>query len=59
MWDEFESKLVKVVDKITPLTEFINSKVKTKLPNTIKHKINKRKRLLKQRKRSPTDDIKK
>ena len=30
MWDEFESKLVKVVDKITPFTEFINNKVKTK-----------------------------
>ena len=58
MWDEFESKLVRVVDKITPLTEFINGKVKIKLPNSIKNKINIRKRLLKQRKRSPTDKIK-
>ena len=58
MWDDFESKLVKVVDKITPLTEFINCKVKIKLPNSIKNKINIRKRLLKQRKRSPTDKIK-
>ena len=46
MWDDFESKLVKVVDKVTPLTEFINRKVKTILPNSIKHKINKRKKLL-------------
>ena len=58
MWDEFESKLVRVVDKITPLTEFINGKVKIKLPNSIKNKINIRKRLLKQRKRTPTDEIK-
>ena len=26
IWDEFESKLVKVVDKIVPLTEFDNIK---------------------------------
>ena len=58
MGDEFESKLVKVVDKITPLTEFTNCKVKIKLPNSIKHKMNIRKRLLKQRKRSPTNEIK-
>ena len=38
MWDKFESKLVKVVDKIVPLTEFDNRKVKTtKVPNSIKH----------------------
>ena len=58
MWNDFESKLVNVVDKIVPLTEFSNRKVKTMIPNAIKHKINKRKRLLKQRKRSPTDEIK-
>ena len=43
MWDEFESKLVKLVDKITPLTQFINCKVKIKLPNSIKNKIKKEK----------------
>ena len=39
MWDDFECKLVKVVDKVTPLTEFINRKVK-------KFKINVKKLLL-------------
>ena len=58
MWDAFESKLVKVVDNIAPLTEFSNNKVKTKIPNIIKHKINKRNRLLKLRKTSPNDEIK-
>ena len=58
MWDDFESKLVKVVDKVTPLTEFINGKVKTILHNSIKHKINKRKKLLNQRKRTPSNEIK-
>ena len=51
-------KLVKVVDNIIPLTEFINCKVKTTLPNSVKHKINKRKKLLKQRQRTPSNDIK-
>ena len=58
MWDSFESRLVKVVDKVTPLTEFINCKVKTTLPNSIKQKINKRKKLLKQRQRIPSNEIK-
>ena len=58
MWDEFESKLVKIVDKIMPLTDFVNHKVKKPIPNEIKHKINQRKRLLKQRKKAPNDEIK-
>ena len=53
MWDAFESKLVRIVDKITPLTEFANSKVKTKLPNSIKQKINKGKRLFFKRQNPP------
>ena len=40
MWDEFECKLEKVVDKVNPLTEFVNNKVKNKLPFSIKQKIN-------------------
>ena len=43
LWDEFESKLVKVVDKIVPLTAFNNGRIKHKIPNEIKQKINKRK----------------
>ena len=57
IWDELESKLVRIVDKITPLTEFTNSKVKTKLPNSIMQK-KKKKRLLKQIKKYPTNEIK-
>ena len=58
MWDEFESKLVKIVDKIMPLTDFVNHQVKKPIPNEIKHKINKRKRLLKQCKKAQNDEIK-
>ena len=47
LWDEFESKLVKVVDKLVPLTAFNNDRTKQKIPNEIRHKINKRKKLLK------------
>ena len=53
MWDEFESKLVKVVDKIVPLTRFVNKKAICSTPFEIKRKFNIRKRLLKQRKRNP------
>ena len=58
VWDEFECKLVKVVDKIVPLTNFVNKKAQTAFPSEIKPKINIRKRLLKQRKRHPTNELK-
>ena len=29
VWDEFEWKFVKVVDKIVPLTNFVNKKAQT------------------------------
>ena len=45
MWDEFESKLLKVVDKIFPLTCFVNKKAKSSTPFEIKQKFNIRKRL--------------
>ena len=35
-----------------------NIKKKKTLPNSIKHKINKRKKLLKQRKRTPSNELK-
>ena len=44
LWDEFESKLVKVVDKIVPLTAFNNGRIEHKIPNEINQKINKRKK---------------
>jgi hypothetical protein len=47
-WDEFEHKLVRVVDVVAPLVEFINdSSVKSvSTPSHIKTLINIRKRLL-------------
>ena len=38
VWDDFESKLVKVVDKIVPLTELKSNTVKTTIPNAIRNK---------------------
>ena len=58
-WNEFESKLVEVVDKIVPLTEFINNTfAKSKIPPEIKNLMNKRKRLLFKFKTNKCIDIK-
>ena len=58
VWDEFESKVVKIVDKVVPLTVFDNGKITYETPKAIKIKINKRNRLLKARKRNAGTDIK-
>lgn len=58
-WNEFESKLVEVVDKIVPLTEFINNTfAKSKIPPEIKNLMNIRKRLLFKFKTNKCIDIK-
>ena len=41
VWDDFKSKLVKVVDKIVPLMEFKSNTIKSTIPNAIRNKINK------------------
>ena len=53
-WNEFESNLVKVIDKIAPLQLLSQiEKDKSKPPPHIKNKINKRNRLLKNLNRGP------
>ena len=57
-WDDFENKLIAVVDNLVPLSEFKNN-LQVKLPsNVIKRKINLRKRLLKNFRRTPNLDLK-
>ena len=55
----FENKLIKVIDKIVPLTDYCGDVIKVKVPSAIKNKINKRNnRLLKLFKRSPNLELK-
>ena len=58
VWDEFESNVIKTVDKIVPLTTFDNGKITPETPKVIKNKINKRNRLLKSRKRNASTNLK-
>ena len=57
-WNSFEKKLINVIDEIVPLTAFNGGVVKTNIPKNIKNKINKRNRLLKSFKKSPTLGLK-
>ena len=43
-WNVFESKLIKIIDYIVPLVDYVNDVIKEKTPKLIK---NKRNRLLK------------
>ena len=53
-WNDFESKLVGVVDVLVPSVPFINNAVRNhKTPKTIKNKLNLRKRLLRKQRISP------
>ena len=53
-WDEFENKLVRVVDVVAPLVEFVNESClkSVKTPPHIKTLLNRRKRLLLKKKKS-------
>ena len=58
VWNDFETKLIRVVDNLVPLTDFENNIV-MKVPDYhIKRKLNIRKRLLKNFKRNPTLELK-
>ena len=58
VWNDFETKLIRVVDDHAPLMEFKNNTVMI-VPNFhIKHKLNTRKRLLNVFKRNPTLELK-
>ena len=56
-WNNFEAILMPIVDKLVPLVEFSNNSTikSTKPTDTIKRKINLRKRLLKSIKDIPTN----
>ena len=55
--DDFEIKIVKIIDKIVPLTEFNIQMINLPTPSYIKSKLNKRKKLLKQLKKRPSNEI--
>ena len=55
-WNAFEDELIKVVDKVAPLVQFVNSYIRQRPPISIKNKMNTRKRLLKAQKVHPSDD---
>ena len=59
LWNDFEAKLVKVIDELAPVCEFLNGKLSSATNPFIKRKINIRKRLLKQLKLRPTLELKK
>ena len=46
----------KVVDKVAPLVQFVNSYIRQRPPISIKNKMNTRKRFLKAQKVHPSDD---
>jgi hypothetical protein len=49
-WNDFENKLLKVVDELVPIAEFSDKiAIKKTLPAVIKNKLNRRKRLIKNR----------
>ena len=56
-WNSFESKVISIVDKIVPVTEFVNNRVLSKPPPVIRNKINKRNRLLKRRKHNMSETL--
>ena len=58
LWNDFETKLINIIDELVPLTEYKNNlAVRAPFPR-IKSKLNLRKRLIKNFKRSPTLNIK-
>ena len=57
-WNEFEKKLIHVVDNIVPLKEFSLDLIAEKPDKIIKNKINKRNRFLKQFKLRPNIELK-
>ena len=58
MWNDFEIKLVNVVDKLAPICEFKEDQPISKPNVFVKNKINIRHRLLKQQKMVPTLNLK-
>ena len=57
-WNEFETKLIIVVDNIVPLNQFALDLIIEKPDKVIKNKINKRYRFLEQFKLRPSTELK-
>jgi hypothetical protein len=58
-WNIIENKLINIVDKLVPETEFINNiTCKIKVPPHVNSKLNKRKNLLKKHKTNKTVELK-
>ena len=52
-WNDFELKLIDVIDKMVPITKFENNVVNVIVPRVIKNKLSIMKRLLKRCKKKP------
>ena len=58
-WNEFENTIINVIDKILPIeTTCLHRTQKTEIPNTIRTKINQRKKILKKYKLQPSFELK-
>lgn len=58
-WNVFECELLNIIDIIAPMSKFTNNEVKTNAtPPSIKNVLNKRQRLLKKYKKTPSQDLK-
>ena len=57
-WNEFENKLIIVVDEIVPIRDFDENVIKEPTPKLVKNKINKRNRLLKAFRKRPNLELK-
>ena len=57
-WDDFETKIIEVVDCVAPMSEFKNNSISVSTNRVILRKRNLRKRLLRQFKQSPTLELK-
>ena len=58
-WNIFENLLINVVDKLAPLTLFVDDRTKdSKCPNGVINALNVRSRLLKRQNKKPTTDLK-
>ena len=59
IWNNFEEKLIQIVNEIIPVVEFEGKNVKTKQCPVIRRKLNLRNRLLKVLKKKPSLELKK
>ena len=58
IWNNFEEKLIQIVNEIIPVVEFEGKNVKTKQCPVIRRKLNLRNRLLKVLKKKPSLELK-